>query len=352
MNMSNRKILLTAIGCVALLIASGCSPTGTSTEGYGQSTTGSGPRKSAANDEEFLLRYSFSKDQLRRYFMDFRMNSSGDVRIEDHMRAVIYETCLGVEDSSESSKFYRINIVRREIQRLRKKRDKEGRELPPLIATRTTKPDITPNFGFDPKENKNFFPVDTRGIFGISKKSPFHRVIYDSLVYLLPVLPSAKVKPGSVWSIDIPVYAGPDYFYPTENFRMGNDFYLSMIGRIDRVYYRGQEAFAEMSWDANGIFDTQAVPDRFPGQFHNRQRIIHEVRATGSALFNITRGVMVNKEGQSTATFTNRFLVTERGRDNRITGNKWEEAVNRHIIHYKCQLLADDEPDPRPKLDN
>jgi hypothetical protein len=348
--MTDSKRLIISISLAALFLAGGCSPTSTSTAGYGLNTTGTGPIKAPDNQEQFLLRYSFSKDQLRRYFMDFRMNSTGAGRIEDHMQAVIYQTCLGGSGEGPSSKFYRLNIVRREIQRTRKERDKTGRNLPPLIATRTDEPDITPNYGYDNKYNKNFFPVDSRGIFGISKERPFHRVVYDSLVYLLPVLPPAKVRTGSVWSIDIPVYAGPDYFYPTEQYRRGNDFKLSMNGRIDRIYYRGEEAFAEISWEASGTFDTQAFPDRFPNSFHNHQRIIHEVRSTGNALFNVTKGVLVRQNGQSTITLTSRYLITERDRNNRITGHDWDEAINRHILHYKCQLLGDDEPDPRPNL--
>jgi hypothetical protein len=335
------RLLTTGLAAAVLLLAAGCPPPSNS------SHKGSG--KTAATGDEFLLRHKFKADQLLRYDMKLKMNSDGDSRVSDTMRAVIYQHCLGPAAPGSDSKFYRLNITRREIERLRKERDRHGRDLPPVIATRTVEPEITPNYGYDKKRNKNFFPVSTRGMFGLSEKRPFHRVVYDSLVYLSPVLPPAKVRRGSTWSVDVPVYAGPDYIYPMGSYRRGNDFKLRIDGRVDRVYYRAGEAFANISWTSSGVFDTSAYGDRFPPNFHNRQRIIHEVKASGRAVFNVTRGVVEAKNGQATVTFTSRLLMTKKGRGGRITGHKWEETVNRHIIHYQCRLMSDKETDPRPR---
>lgn len=337
-----RKTALLATGLVTLAVALGCDPNQRRPRGP------RGPVTPNTAKEGVLLRYQFPKDQVLRYDTKFRVSSSGRSRVDERLRAVIYQHSLGPADGGPGAKFHKLAITRREIERLKKETDPRRGRLPPVIATRTVVPDITPNVGFDRKLNRYYFPVNTRGMFGLSAKAPFHRVTYDSLIYLLPVLPPGKVRRGSSWSVDIPVYAGPDYFYPAGGFKRGNDFKLSMSGQVRSVYSRGSDTFANISWTCSGIFDTQAYNERFPPRFHDRQRIIHEVRGEGRAVFNVTRGMLVSTNGKATVTFTSRILMS-RKREGKPPTFKWEESKDRHIIHYDCRLLGEHEPDPRPK---
>ncbi len=343
MNRTHIRFLtgLLALAAAGLLV--GCNGGSRNSDSSGKSG------KISNSDEAVVLRYKYPKDQMLRYDTSFKLRSDGKSRINDTVRAVIYQHVLGPAASGESPRFYKINISRREIERNRTERDRDGRNLPPVTATRTSMPAITPNYGYDRKLNKNFFPVNDRGMFGLEKERPFHRVAYDSLIYLLPVLPAAKVERGSVWSADIPVYAGADYFYAAGGFRRGNDFNLAFSGRIEGVYYRAGEAFATLSWTCSGTFDTQAFNNRFPAKFHSRQRIIHEVSGSGRGTFNITRGVMTSKSGQATVTFTSRVLISRRDKTGKVAGHKWEESVDRHIVHYACRLMGEKESDPRPR---
>ncbi len=336
--------ILTASMAVAVLAALlGCNG---GSRGYG----GSGDvGKGKATDEAALLRLKFPKDQLLRYDTKFKMNSDGKSKIKDTVRSVIYLHSLGPTDASPDPKFSKVNITRREVERKRTERNRDGRDLPPVVATRTSMPVITPNYNYDRSLNKNYFPVNARGMFGLSKQRPFHRVVYDSLVYLLPVMPPVKVSRGSTWTVEIPVYAGADYFYPAGGFRRGNDFKLGFSGQVEKVYYRAGEKYVAMRWSVNGTFDTQAYNDRFPARFHDRQRIIHEVRGSGRAIMNVTRGVLVSKNGQCTITFTSRILISRRDKDGRVKGHKWDEAIDRHIIHYECRLMSEKESDPQPR---
>jgi hypothetical protein len=327
----------------ALLLVPGCN----GTRGGGGNSPGS--RRTQPSPEGVLLQHKFAKGQLLRYDMRFKMNSDGSERISETMRAVIYQHCLGPVKAGPDPRFFKLHIVRKEVERLRKGRDRQGRDVPPITAVRNLIPEISPNGGYDKGSNKYCFPVNVRGVFGYSKKTPYHRVGHDSLVYLLPVLPSGKVKRGDVWTVEVPVYAGADYFYPIGRYRRGNDFWLTFRGRVDNVYFRAGNQLAQLSWTVSGVFDTQAYPERFPAAFINRQRIIHEVRSSGRAVFNATKGVLVSKNGQATTTFTHRMLTTRRDRDGKVKGHKWDETVYRHIIHYDCKLMAEDEPDPAPR---
>lgn len=335
--MKDIRTILAAAGLLALVAAAGCN---------GPNPDPVDPRQPAS--EGVLLRHKFAEDQVLRYDMNFRLASSGTGSVTERLRAVIYQHCLGPVGNEAQAKFHRLAITRREVERLRKETDPRRGRLAPVIATRTLAPDITPNFGYDRKRNRYYFPVNTRGMFGLSNKAPFHRVTYDSLVYLLPVLSPGKVRRGSSWSADIPVYAGPDYFYPAGGFRRGNDFKLSMTGRVNNIYVRGGQTLVDFSWTCSGVFDTQAYNERFPPRFHNRQRIIHEVKGSGRAVFNATRGVLVSKNGKATITFISRILIS-RKRENKPPTFKWEETKDRHILHYDCRLLGDNERDPRPK---
>ena len=337
-----RKTALLAAGLMILAAAIGCD---------GNRPHPRGPRGPVTHNtakDGVLLRYQFPTDQVLRYDTKFRMSSSGRSRVDERLRAVIYQHSLGPADGGPGSKFHKLAITRREIQRNKNETDSRRGKLPPVIATRTVVPDITPNVGYDRKRNRYYFPVNTRGMFGLSNEAPYHRVIYDSLIYLLPVLPPGKVRRGSSWSVDIPVYAGADYFYPAGKFRRGNDFNLTMNGRVRSIYSRGGDTFADISWTCAGIFDTQAYNERFPPRFHNRQRIIHEVQGEGRAVFNVTRGVLVSRNGKATITFTSRILMS-RKREGKPPTFKWEESKDRHILHYDCRLLGEREQDPRPK---
>ena len=270
--------------------------------------------------------------------------SDGPARVDEKLRAVIKQLCLGPVEKAPGC--YKLSIVRREVERLKKEVDSKGRKQPPVIAVRTVIPDVTDNYGYDGKLNRYCFPCNQRGEFGL-RKPPFHRVTYDSLVYLLPVLPAGKVRKGSAWSVDIPVYAGPAYFHPLgDGYKRGNQFKLSMAGRVESLYQRGGETFARLSWKCKGTFDTHLFNERFPPAYHNTRRIIHDVEGYGRALFNVTRGVVVTKSGQATATFTRQYR-TVRVREKKGTDYKWDKSVDRHVIHYECRLLGEGEPDPQ-----
>jgi hypothetical protein len=341
MTEGNMRLPAALIAMAALLVTAGCNG--------GNRGGGGSPEVPAKADESALLRFKYEKGQLLRYDTRFRMRSSGTNRIDDRVHSVIYVHCLGPAGPGEDPEFFKVNITRKEVERKRTARDSSGREMPPIIATRTSVPVITPNYGYDRRRNKNYFPINTRGMFGLSKKVPFHRVTYDSLVYLLPVLPPTEVRGGSTWTVEIPVYAGPDYIYPAGGYRRGNEFKLRFSGRIVRLYYRAGERCAVMSWTADGTFDTQAFSERFPPAFHNRQRLIHEVKASGEAVFNATRGALVSRNGQATVTFTSRVLLSKRDRSGKVAGHEWEEDANRTMIHYQSQLMEEKESDPRPR---
>jgi hypothetical protein len=330
---------------VAVALSLGCNGTG------GSSRPGPTGRVTDVDpsDEGVLLRYSWTKDRLLRYDTNFRLNSQGDGRVDEKMRAVIYEHCLGAADDEPNPKFQKISLMRREIERNRTERSPEGQDLPPVNAVRTREPDVSLSPGYDSQANKYYFPINDRGMFGLRADRPFHRLVYDSIVYLLPVLPPARIRRGGTWSSEIPVYAGADYFYPAGGFRRGNEFNLRMDGRVERIYRQNDRTYAQLSWTCAGVFDSALAGDRYPAGFHNRQRIIHEVKGSGRGLFDLDAGTMVSKSGQATITFTARILITQRGRDDKPATHKWEESVDRHVIGFEQRLLADDEPDPRPK---
>jgi hypothetical protein len=302
----------------------------------------------APGSEGLLLRFKYEPDRVLRYDVDFRARTDGLGEMDDAVRAVVYYHCLGTVDTEKGAGFHKVNITRRELTRNKKEVDAKGRRVPPVTAVRTSEPDITENYAYDAKRNKNYFPIDERGVFGLSAKRPFHRVWYDSVIYLLPVLPPGKVRAGSTWTQDLPVYTSAGYIPPAGEYRRGNDFKLTFRGRVDRVYERSDQAIAQISWSCSGTFDTQAYYERFPPNFHNRQRLIHEVAGKGQAVFNVTHGVIASQSGQLTVSIIHRMLVSKRNRDGQVVEDRWEEDINRHMLHYKCRLLPEGEPDPRP----
>jgi hypothetical protein len=314
--------------------------------GSARGPDGGGRTVQPVPEDGVVVRYKFAKDQLVRYELEFRANSEGTGTVSDTVRSAVYQTCLG--PTAESPSFQKLNIVRREIERLKKESDAKGRDLPVVTATRAVEPDISPNYGYDKANSRSYYPFDERGILGRTAENPYHRVWYDSLVYMLPVLPPGKVLAGRTWAISIPVYVGADYFYPMGGYLRGNEFELSFSGKVDRVHQRGGETLVQLSWTCAGAFDTQASPDRFPPAFHTRQRIIHEVKGSGQGLFSVDRGLMLSKSGQVTITLTTRMLITKRKDDGSVADHNWEETVERHVTNFRCRTLGDREPDPRP----
>jgi hypothetical protein len=319
------------------LVFPGCRP------GDGLPKGGAGPLVRARPDQAVLLRYQFAKDQLLRYELSFKLRSDGETVVDERLRAVIYQLCLGpLPNEGGSGEFYKLNIVRHEIERVKKGRTATGKEDPTVNLVRNVEPDISPNYSYDRELNRNFFPCDARGNFGWTPRAKFHRVAYDSLVYLLPVLPAGPVAAGATWGAEIPVYVGPDYYYGQEGYRGGNDFPLKFAGRVEQVWARGPERYVQLSWTVEGAFDTHQYADRFPLDFHGRRRLVQEVRGSGRATLDVERGVLTAKSGQATVIFTSWTRVT---RENQA---KWEKATTRHTLSYDCRLLAKDEPDLVP----
>jgi hypothetical protein len=341
-NSRHARFLAGALAAAALAAAAGCDGTVKTPAG-----DGGGVRTAAELPEDgVLVRYKFEKDRLQRYELEFRAVSEGDGEIHDTVRSAIYQLCLGPAEDSPA--FQKLNIVRREVERLKKETDRQGRKLPAVTAARTVEPDLSGNHGYDRERNKGYYPFDDRGVLGRNAENPWHRVWYDSLVYLLPVLPPGKVRPGAVWSTEIPVYAGAEYFYAMGGYRRGNDFNLSVTGKVERIYRQGGELVAQLSWNCAGTFDTDGFRERFPPAFHQRLRHIHDVRGSGQGVFSLDRGVMLSKSGQATITMTTRVLVTRPGDEGKPGDQKWEESVERHVTNFRCRLLSDREPDPKP----
>jgi len=330
-------------GAALLLVAAGCNGSGP-----GGRTGGTNVIKAPPVDETVLLRYKFVKDRMLRYDFHFKLNSQGDGSVNEKLRAVVKQLCLGPVGEGPGARFYKLNILRRGIDRVKKERDRKGRNQPPITVARTVEPDITPNYGYDAKLNKNYFPCNDRGVFGLSAKAPYHRVVYDSLTYLLPVLPAGKVRRGSTWTADIPVYAGADYFYASGGFRRGNDFKLRMTGRVVRIWRKEGQVLAQLAWTCTGGFGTQAEHEDWPESFHRVRRIMHDVQASGRAVFNVTYGLITQKSGQATITFSLHSLISRVRRGGGRPESRWEKSVIRHVVHYKSRLMAEGEAEPLP----
>ncbi len=305
-----------------------------------------------------LLRYKMPEGQLLRYSMNFRFSKQGAGRIDDRLVAEIRKTVLSAGSSEEGVGYNRVNIVRKEIQRNKREVDRRGRKLPPVTAIRTVEPFISPNYGYDAAHNKNYFPVTNRGIFGIldfkpgrsgdikgqkAPVEPYHRTYYDAAVYLLPILPPKKIKAGSRWVVEMPVYAGELFFRAEKEYRQGNDFPLVFRGGIEKVYQVDGHTMVRLSWTATGSFDTQAYLENYSPRFHERQRMIQELKCSGRALFDATAGLMISKNGKIETTLTTRVKISKHDRQGHVKSRDWVESVERHLAHFDCRLLADGE---------
>lgn len=288
-------------------------------------------------DASALLRFRFDKGQNLRYGLKLQVNTDGVTQVNEVLRAAVFQRCLGEEEevAPGQDRFFRISFLRHEVERVKKVRE-NGKDQPPMTAVLDVQPTISDSFGYDPESNSNYYGCTTRGKFGYRGKARFHRVVYDSLVYLLPVLPDKPVKAGDVWEHGIPVYAGPAYFAPQDGWARGNEFELKARFKLEKLWKQGEAQFAYLTWTAEGIFDTHAAEDRYPPRFHERQRIIHEVKAAGSATLDVTRGVMVAKSGQAAVTLT---VMTKILRLLEATEEPdWETEVTRHVMNYDCRL--------------
>ena len=315
---------------LAAAAAVGCTPAGSDDVGPGVLP---GPDSNPPGG--VLLRHKLVKDQRLRYDCRLKLNSDGETWTSEDLHAVLNITCLGsLSNPGGSGGLFKINIVREEVEREKQTKDADSRKQPPIRLVRNVEPDISTAYGYDADQNMNFFPCDERGSFGLTATAKFHRVTYDSLVYLLPVLPAEKVAVGSVWTAEMPVYAGTDYVYGQAGYRGGSDFPLKITGRVEKVYARGGSQLARLSWRAIGSFDSQGYADRFPPGFHARQRLIHEVEATGEATFDVTRGLVLAKDGRATITFTS-LVKMVRDREE----PRWEKNVTRHRLSYECKLM-------------
>jgi hypothetical protein len=305
-----------------------------------------GPIKPLPPGEGVLLRLKFAENQVLRYDTKFKVSSEGFEKTSstDSVRAVVYKHCLGPDRKHPG--FWKTNIQRREVSRLKKAVTRHGERLPPINVPRTIEPNVSGTCPYDPKTNKHYYPVTDRNMFGTSKRYPYHWLWYDSALYLLPVLPPGNVVKGTSWSMEIPVFTSAGYIGRLGQYRRGNDFVLTFRGNVDKVYRRGDQVLAEFRWKISGAFDTMAYHERFPKAYHDRNRLIHKVAGEGRAIFNVTRGVLVSQNGQVGITITERVKITER-KDGKIASHKWHESINRHIMHYQSRLLSDREPDPK-----
>jgi len=314
------------------VLAAGCGPG--SSRPVGSPAGLRGPAKPA---EAVLLRYKFAKDQVLRYDYRLTLSSDGEVWADEKLRAVIQQLCLGpLDNPGGSGGLYMLNIVREETERTKRTKDVDGKEQPVIRLVRNVEPDLSTAYGYDRERNRNYFPCDERGSFGLTAKARFHRVTYDSLAYLLPVLPAEPVAAGSAWTAELPVYAGTDYIYGQGDFPGGSQFPLKLTGRVEKVYTREGSVLAQLTWKAEGTFDSQFYAERFSPAFHTRQRLIHEVKATGRATFDVKSGTITAKDGQATVVFTSMFRIArDRGEP------KWEKTVTRHRLSYDCKLLPE-----------
>jgi hypothetical protein len=328
---SVRDLSRAALALGLLLAASACAPDKTG-------PAAGGPGGSAARPPETVrLRYKLSKDQRLRYDLRLTLNSDGEAWTDEKLRAIVNQLCLGQFDNpGGDSGLFMLNILREEVERTKRVKDSGGKEQPVIRLVRNVEPDISAAYGYDRERNLNYFPCDQRGRFALTKDAKFHRVTYDSLVYLLPVLPAEEVAAGSIWVAEIPVYAGTDYVYGQGQYRGGSDFPLKITGKVEKIYTRGENVLVQFSWKAAGAFDSQGYADRFAPSFHTRQRLIHEVDAEGRATFDATRGLVLAKDGRAAVTFTSLVRVArERGEP------KWEKTVARHRLSYRCELISD-----------
>ena len=332
--------LVAAAAAAVLILPGGCTPTS-------GGNLPPGPVKPLPPGQGVLLRYKLAKDQVLRYDTTFKVSSEGFEKTSstDSVRAVIYKHCLGPDRKHPG--FWKLNIQRREVSRLKKAVDRHGTRLPPITVPRTVSPSVSGTCPYDPETNRNYYPVTDRGMFGSSKKYPYHWLWYDSALYLLPVLPPGNVVKGTNWTLQIPVFTSGGYIARLGQFRRGNDFLLNFSGSVNKVYSRGDRILAEISWSVSGTFDTMAYHERFPRAYHDRNRLIHKVTGNGRAVFNATDGVLLSQNGQVAITIAERVKITER-KDGKIVGHNWHESVNRHIMHYRSRMLSDGEPDPKP----
>lgn len=329
-------LALAAWGCRGGAGAAGGGP-----EGVGSSGA---PASDAA-----LLRYRLAAGQHLRYELNFRWNFDGadKARIDEKVRGVIDQRCLGelprhAEAPADRPPFYMVNFLCRQVERLRRERTEKGRDLAPVTAAREVVPQITPepNMFYDPESNRVCVAFDCRGKIGYQDATRFHRLAYDSLIYLLPVLPAGRVRRGDRWSVEVPVYAGAQY--------VRNEFPLKAEFRLSRLRVRDGRQLAEMSWELQGVFDTQRCAGRFQPAFHNRSRIVHEIKGSGEAVFDVGQGVLISKKGRAELTRTTYSLITRVRREGQPAEPSWEKSSIRDLVDFQCRLLGEDEPDPAP----
>jgi hypothetical protein len=325
-------LVAAALPTALLLLAGGCGPRPGNAGGPGQPESPTGDRAKTAE-----LRYQFPKNQHLRYDLRLTLNSDGETWTDEKLHAIVHQTSLGpMENPGGDTGLFKLNLVREEVERTKLTKDSDGKRQPDIHLVRNVEPDISTAYGYDPERNLNYYPCDQRGNFARTKDARFHRVTYDSLVYLLPVLPAGEIELGKTWTADIPVYAGTDYVYGQGNYRGGSDFTLKVTGKLEKLYPKGGSLLAQISWKAAGTFDSQGYADRFAPAFHTRQRLIHEVDAEGRATFDVTRGLVLAKDGRATVTFSS-FVHMARDRGEA----KWEKNVTRHRLSYECRLLSD-----------
>ncbi|HOX06891.1 MAG TPA: hypothetical protein PK280_10855 [Planctomycetota bacterium] len=334
------------IACAALaagLFASaGCAPAG---PGPGPDSSAGPSGTGAGRSGAVLLRYRLAKDQRLHHELRLNLNSDGDSWTDEKLRAVIHQQCLGrLANPGGTGGLFMLNFLREESERTKRTKDVDGKEQPVIRMVGNIEPVISTAYGYDGERNLNYFPCDERGNFALTQDARFHRVTYDSLVYLLPVLPAGEVVAGATWTAELPVYAGTDYVYGQVDYRGGSEFTLRFSGKVEKIQSKGGSVLAQLSWKVSGAFDSQGHAERFPQAFHARQRLIHEVDAEGRGTFDVTRGVMLAKDGRATITFTSMLRIArDRGEP------KWEKSVTRHRLSYECKFLSEDvAPAPGP----
>lgn len=304
--------------------------------------------------EKFRLSYFRKPGRLDRYRASFTLSASGSTRMEEEVEQVLYDETTS-EGEGENGLF-QVAFRRRDLTRTFRRWTKRGLVIEDVPFDGD--PDITPNFFVMRGSPRNYYMVSRRGLFAMRKARdplnpeierflyPFHYVVGESLVFLLPVLPKKgrKVGVGDRWTEKLPVIVGRSY--------MKNDFDLKVEHTVESVRrLESRRKCVVIEFKFQGSFDSgdEKFAKRFTDVERTRFKLRTDVTGEGKVYFDPVLGKVLWKtlDYQVVSEYGHRMMLP-RGQ---AKGETLKKELTEEEFSFASRLMGPDEKVVQPRQD-
>lgn len=297
--------------------------------------------REAGDVREVALRYRRAEGQHLRYDTAFRVRSRGEVQVDDDVRVVVYQECLGRTGPDPEKDFDKVAISWREVERRRREVLKNGQ--PRFItAVRWRYPPITGAFQVERRDGQEvqYFGMDDQGRFAVNPKVSQHTIAADTLLHFLPVLPRKAVRVGESWETSLPVYIGPVWTHNEERLRA--------TMRLAGLYRHEGRLLAFIDFEHAFRFDSQEHRERFNDNYNANSRLVQAARGSGRAVFEVEAGRILYLSGEAEITRQMKQQHVTRGEERGRVRPRWNERWSVETLAYHLRLMDENEPLPMP----